>query len=220
MQSVEEHPVIEMSRTHPPLVPAVFDPEYRAALADVIARFTPSEMVGAHRWMGSELDRAAGAAFTGHRLGMPPEPGRVVVTNGTQSAFNMLIGVLVGPGNVLTVECPTYPPILVLAARFGLRPRGVAMDEEGMLPEALEELCRTDRPKAIYLLSTLQNPTMSTMSHGRGGRSSPRRDISICRSSKMIFTACCPRPGFRHSQRWRRSEPAICWVSRRASQRA
>ncbi|WP_426441051.1 PLP-dependent aminotransferase family protein [Bradyrhizobium genosp. P] len=164
MQSVEEQPVIEMSRTHPPLVPTVFDPEYRAALADVMGRFTPSEMLGAHRWMGTELDRAAGAAFSGYRLGRPPDPDRVVVTNGTQSAFNMLIGGLVGRGNVLAVESLTYPPVLVLAERFGFRPRGVAMDEEGMLPEALEELCLTDRPKAVYLLSTLQNPTTATMS--------------------------------------------------------
>lgn len=167
MQPIEQQPVIEMSRTHPPLIPSVFDPEYSAALADVMVRFTPSEIAGAHRWMGTELDRNAGAAFTGRRLGRPPEPGRVVVTNGTQSAFNMLIGGLVGAGNVLAVESLTYPPILVLAQRFGFRPRGVAMDEQGMLPNALEELCRKDPPKAVYLLSTLQNPTTATMPRER-----------------------------------------------------
>ncbi|MDE1992213.1 MAG: PLP-dependent aminotransferase family protein [Rhizobiaceae bacterium] len=156
--------IIEMSRTHPPLVPDVFDPEYRAAMIDVMTRYTPSEMVGAHRWMGTEADRQAGATFTGHRLGTEPEPGRVIVTNGTQSAFNMLLGGLVGHDGVLAVENLTYPPILILAKRFGFIPKGVAMDGEGMLPDALDALCRTDRPKALYLLSTLQNPTTATMS--------------------------------------------------------
>lgn len=156
-----------MSRTHPPLVPDVFDPEYREALANVMARFTPSEMIGAHRWMGTDADRAAGAIFTGQRLGVVPEPGRVVVTNGTQSAFNMLLGGLVGRDNVLAVECLTYPPILVLARRLGFIPKGVEMDEEGIIPEALEELCRSHSPKALYLLSTLQNPTTATMSTTR-----------------------------------------------------
>ncbi|MFD2053688.1 PLP-dependent aminotransferase family protein [Mesorhizobium calcicola] len=154
---------IEMSRTHPPLVPEVFDPEYRKAMDGVLSRYTPSEMVGAHRWMGTEEDRAAGGVFTGRRLGANPEPSRVIVTNGTQSAFNMLFGGLVGQGNVLAVESLTYPPILVLAKHFGFVPKGVRMDDEGIVPEALEDLCRSDRPKALYLLSTLQNPTTATM---------------------------------------------------------
>lgn len=156
-----------MSRTHPPLVPDMFDPAYRDALAEVMSRHTPSEMVGAHRWMGTDADRAAGAVFTGPRLGSEPDPGRVVVTNGTQSAFNMLLGGLVGQGNVLAVESLTYPPILVLAERFGFVPKGVEMDGEGILPDALDALCRAERPKALYLLSTLQNPTTATMSLAR-----------------------------------------------------
>ncbi|MER8670830.1 PLP-dependent aminotransferase family protein [Mesorhizobium sp. M1156] len=159
--------IVEMSRTHPPLVPTVFDPEYRTAMEGVLTRYAPSEMVGAHRWMGTEADREAGATFTGQRLGGTPEVGRVIVTNGTQSAFNMLLGGLVGHGKVLAVERLTYPPILVLAQRFGFIPKGVEMDEEGIIPGALEELCRADRPKALYLLSTLQNPTTATMSFER-----------------------------------------------------
>lgn len=159
--------VIEMSRTHPPLVPQVFDPEYRMAMEGVLSRYTPSEMVGAHRWMGTGADRQAGAHFIGRRLGHVADAGRVIVTNGTQSAFNMLLGGLVGPGNVLAVESLTYPPILILAKRFGFIPKGVAMDEEGIMPDALEAVCRTHRPKALYLLPTLQNPTTATMSLGR-----------------------------------------------------
>ncbi|MDX8470170.1 PLP-dependent aminotransferase family protein [Mesorhizobium sp. VK23B] len=159
--------IIEMSRTHPPLVPAVFDPEYRTAMEGALSRYTPSEMVGAHRWMGTEEDRRAGAVFTGCRLGAIPDVGRVVVTNGTQSAFNMLLGGLVRAGNALAVESLTYPPILVLAKRFGFVPKGARMDDEGIIPEALEDLCRSDRPKALYLLSTLQNPTTATMSLAR-----------------------------------------------------
>jgi len=79
----------------------------------------------------------------------------------------MLLGGLVGRGAVLAVESLTYPPVLGLAERLGFTPRGVAMDEEGMLPEALEALCREEKPKAAYLLSTLQNPTTATMSLAR-----------------------------------------------------
>lgn len=154
---------IEMSRNHPPLVPAVFDAEYRAALDAVLASHTPSEIAGAHRWMGTARDRDAGARFVARRLSQTPSPGRVVVTNGTQSALNMLLAGLVGRGNVLAVEALTYPPVQVLAERYGFTVAGVALDEHGLIPAAFEDVCQTARPRALYVLSTLQNPTTATM---------------------------------------------------------
>ena len=44
---------------------------------------------------------------------------------------------------------------------------GLAMDAEGLLPDALEAACRTRRAKLLYLTPTLQNPTTATMSLAR-----------------------------------------------------
>jgi DNA-binding transcriptional MocR family regulator len=41
------------------------------------------------------------------------------------------------------------------------------MDAEGMLPEALEEACQLRRPRLLYLVPTIQNPTTATMSAQR-----------------------------------------------------
>jgi DNA-binding transcriptional MocR family regulator len=41
------------------------------------------------------------------------------------------------------------------------------MDEEGILPDALEAACREHGPKAVYLIPTIHNPTTATMSRSR-----------------------------------------------------
>jgi DNA-binding transcriptional MocR family regulator len=45
----------------------------------------------------------------------------------------------------------------------------VAIDEEGILPEALEAACREGSPRALYCIPTLQNPSGAVMSHERRG---------------------------------------------------
>ena len=158
---------IEMGRNHPPHVPGVFDPAFRRALEEALAIESPTTMVGAHRWMGTQRDREAGAVFAARRLGAVPATGRVVVTNGTQSALMMLFAGLVGQGGTLVAEALSYPVIRIMAARLGARVVGVAMDDDGLLPDAFDAACRRDRPGALYTMPTLQNPTTAVMSHAR-----------------------------------------------------
>jgi DNA-binding transcriptional MocR family regulator len=41
------------------------------------------------------------------------------------------------------------------------------MDEEGVLPDELKAACRVHKPKAVYLIPTLHNPTTATLSPSR-----------------------------------------------------
>ena len=67
---------------------------------------------------------------------------------------------------MLTEEL-TYPGIKAAAGKLGLRLVGVAMDEQGILPDALGSACRQQKPKAIYLVPTMHNPTTATQSPSR-----------------------------------------------------
>src|SRR5262249_59287647 len=53
------------------------------------------------------------------------------------------------------------------AEQLGLRLVGVAMDEEGIRPDALKAACKVHKPKAIYLIPTLHNPTTATLGSER-----------------------------------------------------
>ena len=67
-------------------------------------------------------------------------PDRLLVYPGNQAIlFNALLG-LASPGDVVLTETFTFPGVKAAAEKLGLRLVGVAMDEEGVLPDAL---CQT-----------------------------------------------------------------------------
>lgn len=148
----------------PPPIIEVFDPIIRTAMGNILEHSSPSSIIGHHRWCGTERDREAGSVLCETRLGYRPDAGRIVLTSSTQSSLNMLLPGLVGDGGALAVDELTYPPIKVFAARYGIKLAPVRLDDEGIIPDAFRAVCEQERPKALYPLSTLQNPTTGTMS--------------------------------------------------------
>ena len=67
----------------------------------------------------------------------------------------------------MLTEALTFPGIKAAAAQLGVRLVGVAMDDDGVRPDALDEACRKHKPKAVYLVPTLHNPTTATMGPAR-----------------------------------------------------
>ncbi len=54
-----------------------------------------------------------------------------------------------------------------LAAHLHLHLRTVALDAEGIVPESLDEACRSGKPAALYCIPSFQNPTAAFMSQKR-----------------------------------------------------
>ncbi|WP_028058458.1 aminotransferase-like domain-containing protein [Candidatus Solirubrobacter pratensis] len=91
----------------------------------------------------------------------------VIVTTGSQQALGLIASALLDPGDAVLVEDPTY---LAALQSFGLadaRPVAVPSDAEGPEPDALVELAREHRAKAVYLIPTFQNPTGRTIPAAR-----------------------------------------------------
>src|SRR5206468_10580812 len=109
--------------------------------------------------------------WLGERHGL--EPARVVVTTGGLQGFVFYAAELLlrRPGRVL-VEGPTYDRPLKILAREGAEVVALAMDAEGLDPDALEaELRRTpERPSFLYTIPTFQNPSGRTLSVERRSR--------------------------------------------------
>ena len=103
----------------------------------------------------------------------------VLLCHGAQHALWVAFAATCPPDGVILTEAITYPGAIQITRASGRRLVGLAMDGEGILPEALEEaLARlaTARPRVLYATPTLQNPTTATMSVGR------RHDIvRLCR---------------------------------------
>lgn len=107
------------------------------------------------------LRAAVAARLTGR--GLATGAGDIVVTGGSQQGLSLLATVLLEPGDVVLVENPTYLAALQCFGFAGARVVPVPTDEDGVLPDALEELVLRERPKLLYLIPDFQNPTGRTL---------------------------------------------------------
>ncbi len=99
------------------------------------------------------------------------DPARVIVTNGGLQGFVFYAEELLAerPGRVL-VEAPTYDRPLRILARLGADVVPVAMDGEGLDPEALERELAAGETSFLYTIPTFQNPSGRSLSTERRER--------------------------------------------------
>lgn len=97
------------------------------------------------------------------RLGIRASLEEVLVFTGSQQTLDLLGKLLVDPGDNVVVENPTY--LGALQSLNAYRPHYIPLptDDEGAIPEALEEILRKHRVKLIYLVPSFQNPTGRTL---------------------------------------------------------
>jgi 2-aminoadipate transaminase len=94
-------------------------------------------------------------------------PEQVQITSGSQQGLDLLGRVLIDPGDVVLVESPTYLGALQAFAPY--RPRFVEMitDDDGIVPELLDDQLRTLDARLLYTVPTFQNPTGRSMTSHR-----------------------------------------------------
>lgn len=107
-------------------------------------------------------DRMIATSWLSRRL-PDAAPDRVLVAAGAQGALNAVLSVLTEPGDTVCVEQLTYPGFRSVASHLKLKLMPLEMDEHGLLPKAFEQACRNGKPKALYCMPTLHNPTARTM---------------------------------------------------------
>jgi DNA-binding transcriptional MocR family regulator len=133
-----------------------------AALQDLAADPDLLRLLDYSAPAGSREDRIAGAALI-ERCGLATTPEQVVMTAGGQHAMACVVAALTKPGDTLAAEALTYPGLRALARLLQLKLVPIAMDEQGLVPDALEAACRAAPVRALYTMPTLHNPTTATM---------------------------------------------------------
>lgn len=115
---------------------------------------------------GAPADKAAAGLWLGRR-GLAPAPEQLFVVPGANAALLAILSSLARPGDAVLCEALTYPGIRSICAQLGLSLTGLAMDGDGLDPEAFTEACVRLKPRALYLNPVLQNPTTITMPEPR-----------------------------------------------------
>jgi DNA-binding transcriptional MocR family regulator len=145
-------------------------PEQPALLAGSLAAMLRIETLAAALppvgVAGTAAARQAAATLIA-RPGWTPDPARLLFAGNGRQAIAAAIAALVPVGERLGVEALTYPVVKALAARLGVTLVPIAMDEDGMRPDALRAAHRATGLRAVYLQPTLHNPLGSTMSERR-----------------------------------------------------
>ncbi|MER5206182.1 PLP-dependent aminotransferase family protein [Streptomyces sp. NPDC002825] len=108
-----------------------------------------------------ELRAAIAARLTAREL--PTDADDLLVTTGSQQALTLLTTALVEPGSVVLVEDPCYLAALQTFGFAGARVVPVPTDDQGILPEALEEIAAREKATLLYIVPTFQNPTGRTL---------------------------------------------------------
>lgn len=92
----------------------------------------------------------------------------VLVTTGSEQVLDLVGKAFVNPGDTVLVEQPTYLCALDVFKSYGAKFVGVAMDEQGMKMNALEDALKAHpETKLVYTVPNFQNPTGRTMAVDR-----------------------------------------------------
>jgi DNA-binding transcriptional MocR family regulator len=137
----------------------------RAALAAASTDPDLSSLLTYEADIGGPADRQAAADWL-CRGGISVEPGQVAICHGGQHAILVALGAVLRPGDVLLTEALTYPGVKSAAQLLDVHLAGVEMDDEGLIPAALEAACTAGPkpPTALYCMPTAHNPTAITLS--------------------------------------------------------
>jgi DNA-binding transcriptional MocR family regulator len=162
----------------PPVPPIMFtggipDPDtlpidqLTAASERVLRREGPEALrYGGHQ--GHEGLRAWLAGYYGRQEGLSLTPDNFTMTNGVSGAILNVCETFLDEGDVGLSESPTFPGGAGVIRHCLADLVGVPLDEDGLIPEALEETIERlegegRRVKLLYTIPNFQNPTGSAL---------------------------------------------------------
>ena len=96
----------------------------------------------------------------------------ILITSGSLQGLDLVNGVLLAPGDTVLIEQECYQGSITRLTRRGINIVGIPLDGDGMrvdaVASALADLkAKGIRPKYIYTIPTVQNPTGTIMSEQR-----------------------------------------------------
>ncbi len=147
-------------------------PELRTTMHHVISspQATAALQYGAEQGTQNLIDVLV--AKINREQGLTLQSANVMVVAGSTHAVDMLARLYAKPGGVVLVEAPTFVDALHIFQDHSIEVRSIAMDEDGLLPSALEQQVAQlqasgKSPTFLYTIPTFHNPTGRTLPEAR-----------------------------------------------------
>src|SRR5690606_38975704 len=101
------------------------------------------------------------------RGGIDAAPENITITDGATSAITTAVMSAVPAGDTLAAAALTHHLLMPLCKYLGLHLEGLPVDEDGIVPEALDHLARKGSLRALYMQPAAVNPMAIMSSAGR-----------------------------------------------------
>jgi DNA-binding transcriptional MocR family regulator len=92
-----------------------------------------------------------------------PEASQILPQMGVHAGINAVIAAVTGTGDRVVCEHLTYSQVSRSAMLMGRQIALVDSDADGILPEDFERVCAREHPKAAFIMSSGQNPTLTSL---------------------------------------------------------
>jgi len=96
------------------------------------------------------------------KKGIHATPDDVIVTTGSQGLLEAIGKILISRGDRVAVEAPTYLGAIQAFNSYEPDYIRLDMDDDGLIPDSLEEVLQTGGVKFVYIVPTFQNPSGRT----------------------------------------------------------
>jgi DNA-binding transcriptional MocR family regulator len=158
-------------------------------LSLLVTRSTPEYLFN-YQPHGGRVDHREIAARWLRHFHVPADTTSTILTSGAQHAMTVSLATLTSPGDTVLCEAVTYTGMRSLANHLHVRAHPVAMDDEGLIPDALEDAAHESGGRVVYCVPSGQNPTARVMSPKRRqelGRVATRLDLTIVEDDAYGF---------------------------------
>lgn len=125
-----------------------------------------SSMKDYHPSEGPSWAREAAAHWL-RQQGLSAAASQVIISDGAQHGLALALRAIAEPGETILADDITYQGLTALCRTLDLNLVGVENDARGMRPEALERACKAHSPRAVFIVSSIQNPTAITLDENR-----------------------------------------------------
>jgi len=163
-----ESRIIDLSKNHPTYSE---DPSLAIALRHLARRSECQDLLQYPEPGGLLRHRLGGARWI-ETMGLTVDPESIIVTAGAQHGLLVAFSAIARRGDAVLVADHTYPGIKAVAELLGLQLVGLPLDDDGIVPEAIDAYCRKKKARVLYCVPTIQNPTNAVMPEAR------RREIA------------------------------------------
>ncbi len=120
--------------------------------------FRPNVVFPRHRAIGVQWLKKCGLDVSAQNISL---------TNGATAAMTVALMSVAPPGSTVATEAIGHHTLVPLATYLGFTLEGLAIDGEGLIPEALDEACRRSPIRSVFIQPSVINPTATLMSAGR-----------------------------------------------------